>query len=1231
MQLDRWQRVQDLYFKALELPDDRRVSFLKAACSNDPEMLQEVKTLLQCEDKIGHFLEPFTADEIEGLGEPNATLNLEGADETRGLIPTSRTQALLGSRVSHYRILSLLGTGGMGQVYLALDENLERNVAIKFLPTHLKEDSDNVGRFIREARAISALNHPHIVTIHESSECELGLYIVMEFVEGRTLRETISQGLSYKELLEYATQMAKAISASHAAGIVHRDVKPENIMIRNDGYVKVLDFGLARLTFGGKVKPISEVGVVMGTARYMSPEQARGTNVSPPSDIFSLGLVFYEMACGRHPFEAKSRQGVLQAITGQRVLPPSMLNRTLPERFDQLILGMLEKRPSLRPLASDVVLVLDELSAGTPQPQRTEPLVFNRPRTVVRESQRKELISALTYTASRGSLLFCVSGEAGLGKTTLVEDFLQEVSHAPEGRLVGRGRCSELTAGGEPYLAVLGAIDSLLVSDETGWVARVLKTVAPNWYLRLAPADEKVSSRVQAQTANGSPELMKRELGTLFQALSRERQLILFFDDLHWADDSTVDAISYLTSQFDRNGFLMIAAYRESELRLARKSFLGLKLNLQARNQCREIDLGCLSQVEVEGYLTLEFPENNFPEDFGYRIHRRTEGHPLFMADLVRYLKGCQTIFDENGVWALRASFSEAEKQLPESVRSMIQRKVGLINEEELRILEAASIQGYEFDSAVTTKVLEMDPLKVEERLENLERLHHFVRLVGEQDMPSHTVSCRYHFVHSLYQNAFLAGLRPVRRKKLTSATARVLEDLYGDRRGEVAGLLASLHDTCGEFGRATEYYLVAAQNAASLFAHKEASQMARRGLEMLRGLPRSPERDKQELVLQLTLGRSVSVTSGYTDPEAAACFTRAQELAPLLGEEAQFFPAIWGLWVCRFVKAETAETAELIQQLQGMAKNSSDPILLAGAYYAMALQCEITGDLVRVKDHSEQVINLGKLEKNSVRVSRLVLDPVVSAQGVNIRVLWLMGYPDKARAGLTDELARIDIEKWDPRSVCDVLISASVVQKFCGNSSEVGRLSTQAIAICDKHEFSVEREWALFNRGWALAASGSTDEGIAEMEASLDDLFSRGVMLIAGTVYASELAETLLRVGKPDRAHQRVKEALSFVKRSGHCVFASELHRIEGNLMARARGDADKVEECFEQAIEIARQQQARSLELRAATSLARFRASVGKKKKAYEILGPVYGSFTEGFDTSDLLQAKTVLEELR
>src|SRR5262249_49959942 len=339
-------------------------------------------------------------------------------------------------------------------------------------------------------------------------------------------------------------------------------------------------------------------------------------------------------------------------------------------------------------------------------------------------------------------------------------------------------------------------------------------------------------SGVRAQAPTGSQELMKRELGTLLQALSVERRVILFIDDIHWADDSTVDLISYLASMFDRLGILIIATYRESEL--PRQHFRSLKLDLQARRQCKQIELGFLNQAEVELYLSLEFPTNRLPRDLGAKIHRRTEGHPLFVADLVRYLISRNAIVKDDGVWVLGSTFGETEKELPESVRSMIQRKIDLVGEDDMRLLETASLQGYEFDSAVVTKILDMDPLKAEERLEELERVHHLVRLVAEQEMPNQTPSCRYQFVHSLYQKPSNGRLRPCRRQTVPTATARALEEYYGERRSEIAALLAPLYNAGRQYGQAAEHYLLASQHAASLFAHREAAMMAKRGLEIV-------------------------------------------------------------------------------------------------------------------------------------------------------------------------------------------------------------------------------------------------------------------------------------------------------------------------------------------------------------------------------------------------------------
>src|SRR5262249_34569369 len=221
-----------------------------------------------------------------------------------------------GTHMGRYEILSPLGAGGMGEVGLAEDTRLKRKVALKLLPAELTSDAERVRRFEQEAQAASALNHPNIVTVHDIGESEAGRFIVMELIAGRTLRAVIAEDNSLETVLALGQQMAKALGAAHASGITHRDIKPDNVMVRDDGYVQVLDFGLARLlpsaASGAEAATLAQQtapGQVMGTVAYMSPEQASGQSVGPPSDIFSLGIVLYELAAGRHPFKSETLFG----------------------------------------------------------------------------------------------------------------------------------------------------------------------------------------------------------------------------------------------------------------------------------------------------------------------------------------------------------------------------------------------------------------------------------------------------------------------------------------------------------------------------------------------------------------------------------------------------------------------------------------------------------------------------------------------------------------------------------------------------------------------------------------------------------------------------------------------------------------------------------------------------------------------------------------------------------
>lgn len=275
---------------------------------------------------------------------------------------------MIGQTISHYSILEKLGSGGMGVVYKARDLHLDRFVAIKVLPADRIADPDRKRRFVFEARAASALNHPNIITVHDVASQDDVDYIVMEFVLGRSLDQRIGRkGLKLAEVLRYGAQIADALAAAHAAGIIHRDLKPGNIMVTERGLVKVLDFGLAKLASTDPMAatmttPQTEEGAIVGTIAYMSPEQAEGRPVDVRSDIFSFGSVLYEMITGRQAFHGETKLSTLSAILGKDPLPPSSTAPDLPPELEKLVLRCLRKDPDRRlQHMGDIKLALTEL------------------------------------------------------------------------------------------------------------------------------------------------------------------------------------------------------------------------------------------------------------------------------------------------------------------------------------------------------------------------------------------------------------------------------------------------------------------------------------------------------------------------------------------------------------------------------------------------------------------------------------------------------------------------------------------------------------------------------------------------------------------------------------------------------------------------------------------------------------------------------------------------------
>lgn len=1080
----------------------------------------------------------------------------------------------------------------MGEVYLAEDSRLERRVAIKVLPSAYTTDAERVRRFMLEAKASSALNHPHIITVHDIGESEAGRFLVMEAVEGRTMRTLLGEGVPMSALTELGVQMAKGLAAAHAAGITHRDIKPENIMVRHDGYVKILDFGLARLTAsttqtGGLLamaENATEPGVMMGTLKYMSPEQARGEPAEPPSDVYALGMVFYEMATGRYPYPAKSFIGFLNAIVNDPVSAPSVLNPAMPAALDELISRMVHKDAERRPTAAEVAAALAQEQAGASGARSgayaAVPVASAAParHTVGRKRELQELRAALQVAASGRGMVLSISGEPGIGKSTLVEEFLAAVT-ADGLCTVARGRCSERLAGTEAYLPLLGALENLLQSGNQPALARVMKELAPTWHAQVTTFSSNDSDAAGLMAA--TQDRLKRELSAFLQEASRGRPMLLFFDDLHWADLSTIDLLTYLASQFKGLRLLVVVTYRPSDMLLAKHPFLTIKPDLQARGLLRELPLSFLSEQEIAQYLLLEFPVHQFPLGLPKLIQAKTEGSPLFMADLVRYLRDREVIVESETGWRLGRGLPEIEKDLPESVRGMIERKIAQLSDDDRKLLSVASVQGYEFDSAVLTKVLGLDAEVVEERLEELERVYSFVKLVREAAFPNQQLTLRYRFVHVLYQNALYSAVRATRRATLSREVAEALEGFYGDKNGSAANELAVLWEAARDFGKAASYFAYAARQAGKVFADQEAAVLAQRGLDALAQTPETAERVDQELALLVVLGVALRAVKGFSDPEVGTTFTRAKQLCAASAQSARLVPVLRGLWEFYEVQADYEQALPYAQQCLDLATQLGDPALIV-------VGCDVMGDtslwLGKYGNswaHMERGISLYEPRMQRSHVLLYGYDTAMACHSYGSVALWHLGYPDQAVAHMERASAIAEALK-HPMTTAFAAIMGAWLYRLMGDFSQAMREGDLAVESSTEFGLPFFLGFGLMTRGWTLVGMGQVDAGIADMEEGMK-VYKTTDSQLGNSLWMGCLAEGYAAAGRIGEALRLMDQALAFVKKTGEGVYEAELWRLKGEWT----GDVS----CLEAALAAARRERARPLELRAQASLARLR----------------------------------------
>ncbi len=544
--------------------------------------------------------------------------------------------------------------------------------------------------------------------------------------------------------------------------------------------------------------------------------------------------------------------------------------------------------------------MVQEPSTKAASPSQPSPLITS---FVGRESELARLQQWVEKALDGQRQLVFVTGEPGIGKTTLVEMFLGQVA-GEEKLWIGRGQCVEHYGTGEAYLPVLEALGRLCRKAEGQDMIALLRHEAPTWLAQMpalvSPAELE---ELQRRTAGVTRERMLRELAEALEALTAERTLILWLEDLHWSDYSTLDLLSVLARRQERARLLILGTYRPVEVLTRDHPLKGVKHELQLHGQCEELALDFLSEASVADYLAARFSGGTqrgaLLQRVAHLIHQRTDGNALFMVNVANELavRGVMTQ-EEHG--ERHGNLDALSIEAPANLRQMIEQQISRVTADERHVLEAASVVGADFSAAAVAAGVEQTAEGVEAQCEGLVRRGQFLVARGTSEWPDGTVAGRYGFAHALYQEVVYEQLSASRRVRLHRQIGERVEQGYGEHVREMAAELAMHFEQGRDYERAVQYLQQAGENAIRRSANREAISLLTKGLDLLTLLPDTPERARQKLLLQTALTVPLVMTQGYAAPEVEKVYTRARALCQQVEEPPPALPRTdWHVAVC--------------------------------------------------------------------------------------------------------------------------------------------------------------------------------------------------------------------------------------------------------------------------------------------------------------------------------------------
>jgi class 3 adenylate cyclase/predicted ATPase len=812
-----------------------------------------------------------------------------------------------------------------------------------------------------------------------------------------------------------------------------------------------------------------------------------------------------------------------------------------------------------------------------------------------------------------------LSGEPGIGKSRLAHALLERLADQPHTRV--RCYCSpyHVNSALHPVIQHLERAAAFEPDDPPGRKLDKLEAllgrgtsdpaaVAPLFAALLSIPVEARYPPLDI-TAQRQRELTIAAMVDQLSGLAARQPVLLLLEDAQWIDPTTSELFERLIERGRALPVLLLITFRPEFAPPwpGYPHMTSLTLNrLGPRHSAEMI-------AAVAGGRSL-------PEEVCGEIWAKTEGVPLFVEELTKAVLESTLLEDQGDGYGLIGPLPPLA--IPATLHDSLMARLDRLAPTK-QTAQIGAVIGREFSYELIRAVAPLTARELDRALADLVQ----AELVIRRGTPPEAT---FVFKHVLVQDAAYGSLLRDRRRHLHARIAIALEQRYPDAVEQRPELPAHHFAQAGLLGQAATYWLKAGRRAAERSANTEAIAHLRKAIETLATLPETAQRARQELSCQLALGPALLATRGWSDPDALNAYTRAQDLCARLGEDRQRFDAQWGLWLCHSTRGEMATAHQLTQELFRIAERLDDPSLRLQAHHAAWADVIWLGEPATALEHVEH--GLAIYDPGRHRSHALVYgghDPAICGQALRGLSLWLLGYPDRARRSVREAVAFAEQLAHAP-SLAHAVFWAGLCHQFRRDVSAAHQCSDRLIALATEQKAMIYRAGGMIIRGWARACGGETDEGVAELRRGLEAYMASGLKLLA-SYFRTLLAEAWYRAGDPDRAGEALQDARQLADETAERFWVAASLQLEGEIaLARAHPDPSQAEACFREAIDLARQQQARSLELRAATSLARLWAASGRQREARDLLVPVYACFTEGFATPDLKDAKASLQEL-